>query len=262
MSANGLPTHLEYLQDGCQSLLKGEFAQHTPHDVYSENVIPFSAVTPNGPLTGEVVVPDCHGERWISIFKKREWTREWEDRVAEPCGVLIFVRASSDQIESPLDWIQCEKIWGGTPAVDVQTKDFIVPTQVVMTDWLQFIGKAFADRFGPETRPRVALIVSAWDRVPQDRQAAGPAAYIGEEFPLLSQFIDSNRDTFAFGTFGVTIAGGDFENEPGFKEESLAKDNPLSGGYVIHDIGTAPEKTSDMTLPVAWALGILPRAGG
>src|SRR5581483_5361049 len=105
MSANGLPTHLEYLKDGCQSLLKGEFAQHTPHDVYSENVIPFRAATSDGMRTGEVVLPDCHGERWISIFKKREWTREWEDRIAEPCGVLIFVRAASDQLESPLDWM-------------------------------------------------------------------------------------------------------------------------------------------------------------
>ena len=45
-----------------------------------------------------MVVPDCHGERWISIFKKREWTRGIGEPVAEPCGVLMFVRASSDQM--------------------------------------------------------------------------------------------------------------------------------------------------------------------
>jgi Double-GTPase 1 len=98
--------------------------------------------------------------------------------------------------------------------------------------------------------------------VPEDRKVAGPTAYIEEEFPLLAQFLQSNRDLLDFAVFGVTIAGGDFKDEPGFKEASLAKDNPLSGGYVVHDIGPAPAKEGDMTLPVAWALGLQPRAGG
>jgi hypothetical protein len=262
MFANGLPEHLEYLQNGCQSLLRGEFAQHTPADVYSENVIPFSVATDEGAWKGEIVVPDCHGERWISIFKKREWTQEWEDRIAEPCGVLMFVRASSDQIQSPLDWIQCERMWCGLPPDEASPKEFDVPTQVVMIDWLQFIAKAFSDRFGSTRRPRLAMIVSAWDRVPEDRKVAGPTAYIAEEFPLLAQFLESNRDLFDVGVFGVTIAGGDFKDEPGFKETSLAKENPLSGGYVVRDLGPALAKRSDMTLPVAWALGIQPRTGG
>src|SRR5262249_61462218 len=32
--ADGLPDHLDYLQTGSQSLLRGEFAQKTPHDVF------------------------------------------------------------------------------------------------------------------------------------------------------------------------------------------------------------------------------------
>jgi hypothetical protein len=262
MVANGLPERLEYLQDGCQSLLKGEFAQHTPHDVYSENVIPFSVTGEGCEWNGEVIVPDCHGERWLSIFKKREWTQEWEDRIAESCGVLMFVRASSDQINRPLDWIQCEKMWGGSLPDKASPKDFAAPTQVVMVDWLQFIAKAFSERFGSARRPRVSLVVSAWDRVPEDRKASGPTAYIAEEFPLLAQFLESNRDFLDSAVFGISIAGGDFNDEPGFKEASLAKENPLSGGYVIHDLVPAPAQESDMTLPVAWALGIQLRTGG
>jgi hypothetical protein len=261
MSANGLPDRFEYLQNGSQSLLCGEFAQRTQQDVFSENVIPFSVTGPGGRRTGTVVVPDCDGERWMSIFKKREWTREWEDRIAEPCAVLVFVRASSDQNVSYLDWIQCETMWGGAPIGDEGPKEFVAPTQVVITDWLQFIGKAFSERFGNEVRPRVALVVSAWDCVPKDRQAAGPSAYIAQEFPLLAQFVESNRDTFDFASFGVTIAGGDFNGEPGFKERSLALDNPLSGGYVIHDLGPEPTKEPDMTIPVAWAMGVQPTVG-
>jgi len=250
---DGLPDHLDYLQAGSQSLLKGEFAQHTPHDVFSEDVIPFKIGDGSVVHSGKLIVPDCFGERWMSIFRKREWSKDWEARVSQPCGILMFVRASSDQIVSPLDWIQCEQMWG-TPIGEGQ-HDMKVPTQVVMTDWLQFFGQAFADRIDGGFRPKVALMVAAWDRVPQDRQATGPSAYLLQEFPLLSQFIEANDDKFDFATFGITVAGGDFDHEPAFKKQSLDQDDPLSGGYVMHELGGAPMIDRDITLPISWIMG-------
>jgi hypothetical protein len=205
----------------------------------SEDIIPFK-ITANGVVrAGKLIVPDCYGERWMSIFRKREWSKEWEERISEPCGVMMFVRASSNQIVSPLDWIQCERMWG-FPVGNGAQQELVPPTQVVMTDWLQFLGKAFSRRISDGIRPKIALVVSAWDRVPQDRQAVGPSSYIADEFPLLAQFVQSNDDVFDFCAFGVTIAGGDFDQEPGFKEKSLAQDDPLSGGYVVHELGGGP----------------------
>lgn len=257
MSANGLPDHLQYLKDGCDSLLRGEFAQRTQQEVFSENSIPFRVATESGPVDGLIVVPDCDGERWMSVFRKREWAKQWEARVAERCGVLVFVRAGSDQISSPLDWIQCERLWG-QPIGEGEAAELRTPTQVVLTDWLQFFGKAFSDHFGSDFRPRIGIVVTAWDAVPADRQASGPAKYISEEFPLLAQFIESNDDGFDFACFGVSIAGGDFKDEPGFKSRSLDQDDPLSGGYVVHHLNEENSRTSDMTLPVAWAMGLRP----
>lgn len=251
---DGLPDQLEYLQTGSQSLLKGEFAQHTPHDVMSESVIPFKIGAEGASRSGKLIVPDCYGERWMSIFRKREWSKEWEDRIAQPCGILLFVRASSDQVIAPLDWIQCERKWG-MQVGDGGQQEFKTPTQVVMTDWLQFFGKAFSDRIGNGDRPKIALIVSAWDCVPNDRQAAGPSVYLAQEFPLLAQFIEANEDAFDFSAFGVSIAGGDFDKEPGFKERSLSQDNPLSGAYVVHELGGAAEVEKDVTIPISWIMG-------
>ncbi|BAL06185.1 hypothetical protein BJ6T_08920 [Bradyrhizobium japonicum USDA 6] len=251
---DGLPDHLDYLQVGSQSLLKGEFAQHTPLDVVSENVIPFKINSGSEAYSGKLIVPDYFGERWMYIFRKREWSEEWEDRISQPCGILMFVRASSDQIVSPLDWIQCERMWG-VPIVDGTQQELEAPTQVVMTDWLQFFAEAFAGRRGGGERPKVALIIAAWDRVPKDRQAEGPAAYLSQEFPLLSQFVESNDDQFDFAAFGVTVAGGDFDHEPEFKKQSLDQDNPLSGGYVMHELSGAPTIAKDMTLPISWVMG-------
>jgi hypothetical protein len=254
ISCDGLPDHLDYLQAGSQSLLKGEFAQHTPHDVFSENVIPFKIGEGSEAHLGKLIVPDCFGERWMSIFRKREWSKEWEDRISQPCGILMFVRAASDQIVSPLDWIQCEQMWGA-PIIDGGPQELVAPTQVVMTDWLQFFDEAFASRRDGGFRPKVALIVSAWDRVPQDRQAAGPAAYLSQEFPLLSQFVEANDGKFDFAAFGATVAGGDFDHEPEFKKQSLDQEHPLSGGYIMHELGGAPTIVKDMTLPISWVMG-------
>lgn len=254
ITRDGLPDHLDYLQAGSQSLLKGEFAQHTPHDVFSENVIPFKIEDGSSVHSGKLIVPDCFGERWMAIYRKREWSADWEDRISQPCGILMFVRAASDQVVSPLDWIKCEQMWGA-PVVDGVQQDWVAPTQVVMTDWLQFFDVAFASRRNGGNRPRVALVVSAWDRVPKDTQAAGPAAYLSQEFPLLSQFVEANDDKFDFAVFGVTVAGGDFDHQPGFKEQSLGQDDPLSGGYVMHELSGAPAIARDMTLPISWIMG-------
>jgi hypothetical protein len=256
---NGLPDQLDYLKVGSQSLLKGQFAQRTQEDVASINIIPFS--TPAGDETGNLVVPDCQGERWTAVFTKREWTSEWEERIADPCGVLIFVRASSKEIAPSLSWVECEQMFG-VPLLNASTpENFVAPTQVVITDLIQFFGKAFLDRMGSSYRPRIALVISAWDLVPHDMQEAGPKEYIAREFPLLAQFVESNDDLFDFAMFGVTIAGGDFNTQPDFKANSLNQDSPVSGGYVVHELEGTPRKQFDLTIPVVWAMDLMRKAG-
>jgi hypothetical protein len=52
----------------------------------------------------------------------------------------------------------------------------------------------------------------------------------------------------------LSIAGGDL-NDPAFRAVYLAAD-PRAAGYVIHSLRGHLEKSSDVTIPVAWALGL------
>lgn len=253
---NGLPEQLEYLRTGGAELLSGEFAQRTQFDVFSESVIPIK-VGSDEEKSGTLVVPDCRGERWIAVYEKREWSTRWEQYFSGDTGILIFLRASSDQIISPFDWVQCEHQWGG-PIGEGAAGAAPPPTQVVMTEWIQFIRKAYRDRKGGGIPLRVGIVVAAWDRVPNDQKENGPRAYLRQEFPLLSQFIETNEGLITFGVFGVTIAGGDFDDEPGFKERCLEQIDPLSLGYVVVETPTGPKSEMDMTLPIAWAMGFWP----
>jgi hypothetical protein len=176
----------------------------------------------------------------------------------------LFIRAGSDEVVAPLDWATCFEKYGGIPEAPklaeqgqaAGTDDERVaelPTQVVLTEWLQFLRRAFTAVVGGSFRPRVGVVISAWDAVPTDGQPAGPMVYLKENFPMLHQFIEANADRFDFQVFGLSIVAGDLKNDEEFKQIYL-QGRPRDFGFVIHPLSGKFEKSSDITLPVAWAL--------
>ena len=128
------------------------------------------------------------------------------------------------------------------------------PTDVVLTDWLQFIRRAFTDRVSGSYRPRVGIVIAAWDGVPIDNIDGPPVDYLAENFPLLSQFMETNDERFDFEVFGLSILGGDLKNDAEFRD-AFVKGKPNEFGYVIHSLLGEQQRAQDVTIPVAWALG-------
>ena len=314
---DGLPSDMEYLANGASNLLSGVYAGHTSRDVHQQCNVPIKAKDGSA---GNLTIPDCSGEKFNQIYEKREWGSEWDDLIVEGTGCLLFVRANSDQVVAPLDWITFHQLFttrkgeshheGGSngetvapaangdttlasakqqpegvghsvepvaasvplaPAVDApassesssplagvdQPKGQVRPTQVVLVEWLQFLRQVYTAKVGYNYRPRIGIVVSAWDLVPNDQQAEGPSKYLDANFPLLAQFIESNRDRFDIQCFGVSVTGGDLDNMPGYKQQYI-DGNPQNAGFVLHEINGKPEQVTDHTLPVAWALGAWP----
>jgi len=214
LAKNGLPKEFEYLRAGAEELLRGKFAGHTSKEVQERVVVPLRSTRPDGP-TGTVVVPDMPGEQTLTICRRREWSADWEDHISSGCACLLFVRAGSDEVVAPLDWAACFALYGA-PAVAPPTDAEEVnpatvppqPTQVVLVEWLQFLRRAFTAVAGGAFRPRVGIVVSAWDAVPTDQQEAGPASYIRDNFPMLNQFLEAHADRFDFRVFGVSVVAG------------------------------------------------------
>jgi hypothetical protein len=271
LASDGLPNDLEYLRAGVLQLLRGEFAAKTPIEVHNESVIPVKFKRDEIVVRGTLVVPDCAGEQWLAIYKKREWTEDWEQFICEGCGCLLFVRADSDQIVPALDWISYIKLFGST-AVPVVTKvtgaapsfpappgvSFRIkepPTQVVLVDWLQCIKRVFASKVRGNYRPRVGIVVAAWDSLPPEQQEATPNQWLESNFPLLAHFLDSNSDDYAFETFGISIVGGDLKNNAAFRK-AYRDGDPSKAGYVVIDVNGKGVQHPDITIPVAWAMGL------
>jgi hypothetical protein len=72
---------------------------------------------------------------------------------------------------------------------------------------------------------------------------------------LLAQYIESNGDEFDFAYFGVSVASGDLNADHEFKKAYLSRD-PRTAGEVVHSLSGKLETSADMTVPIAWALGL------
>jgi hypothetical protein len=257
----GLPSDLDYLKTGADHLLKGEFAPHTPQEVRDATEIPVKTIANGHELLGTLIVPDLPGEQVLSVFRTRQWSSEWEERIGYGCGCLLFIRVDSKELVAPIDWLNCPLSFGGMPPMANPQKDQAdkakTPTQVVLVDWLQFLRKAFTDKVSGSYKPRIGIVVAAWDLIPTDQKQRGPEAWVTSNFPLLAQYVNSNNDEFEFAYFGVSVTLGDLIADPEFKASYL-RSNPRSAGEVVHSLSGTVEASNDMTLPVAWALGVIP----
>ena len=256
----GLPSDLDYLATGADHLLKGEFAERTPPDVRDATEIPVKNTSNGHEFLGTLIVPDLPGEQVLSVFRTRQWSNEWEDRIGPGCGCLLFIRVDSNELIAPLDWLNCHHLFGGPlPAVQSEndgTDKAKPPTQVVLVDWLQFLRKAFSERVSGTYKPRVGIVVAAWDLVPHDQKEKGPGVWVAANLPLLAQYVETNSDDFEFQYFGVSVASGDLKADEEFRKAYL-KGDPRTAGEVVHSLSGAVETSGDMTLPVAWALGLV-----
>ncbi len=280
---DGNPKDLDYLRNGAAALLVGQYAGHTSSDVYERVEI---AVKTNPAArmrySGTLFVPDLAGEQIPAIYRNRQWSQVWENQIHRGCSCLLFVRIESREFVAPLDWMQCAALLGGiipettlrgeveleaeaygtevtSNEAQVDTEKYSEtgkpPTQVVLVDWLQFLRAAFTARVGGDYRPRIGIVVSAWDKAPADQQSSGAAKWVASNLPMLADFCETNDDAFEFQFFGVTVSDGDLHQNADFKAEYL-KGNPKKAGRVTHSLDGSVQTSSDMTLPVAWALGV------
>lgn len=250
---DGPPPVAEYLNRGAGKLLTGEFEIHTPHGTNEICGIPVLA----GGEKAVVVVPDRPGEEWSRIYKERRIPGEWVDRLGAETTCLILVRAHSDANQAPLDWISVQHFQGNEGnLMGPARQELSTPTQVVLVDWIQIIGRILGSGRAGAIRPKIGVVISAWDLLSEDEQVTGPRQYLQDQYPLLADFLESNSKKLEIEVFGMSLFGGDPQRNAVFKDACLHADNPCSGGYVVRQVAGEARRVFDLTLPVAWALGL------
>jgi hypothetical protein len=244
----GMPRNIEYVESICEHLLQGEFAGRT--DTNSERqdfCVPLKTDRSSGPT--ELVVPDFTGELWRDAVKNSEIPREWLDELDNANSALLFVRVLSPLNIQPLDWVTARDT---LRHIGEGNEEGELPTQVILCELLRLLQQRLSDRPNGE-RPRVAVVVTAWDNLDAENRAAGPHAYLRKQFPLFAGALE-DAERIDIRIYGVTIVGGDLQRDPEFQKKYQGMIMSETGAVMLERNGVWSDDP-DITIPVAWAIG-------
>lgn len=263
------PERVKYVEDALEHVLQGRFAPRTePGSEDAAEPFTVPVIDPSMPSEEplQLVVPDVTGELWTKAVETCELASQWMTALKEASGILLFVRIGSDQNVAPLDWVTSARLLAlqaqrshavaapardadDDPAVEIVEPEVLIPTQVYLCELLRFVEQAAK---GSGKRKRVAVLVTAWDRLDRTRAKKGPNAYLEAEYPLFHGRLQS-LTSLDVELFGVSAVGGDFVDQA-FRKRYLDGD-PKAVGYVVRHKGDAVLRSEDLTVPVAWILG-------
>ena len=252
LTASGTPDQIKYVEGIVRYLHQGHFAPRTNKNLevgQGSIMIPLGLDESLEEEIAELVIPDISGEIWKEAVETTELAPERMAQLEDAVGVLLFVRVLSDQNVDPLDWVNDAELmeYQGDNAQPDK-----MPTQVMLCEFLRFLELRLPDRTAGR-KPRIAVIITAWDFLDNDSSAAGPRAYLEKEYPLFAGRL-ADLDRFDVAIFATSIVGGDLKADEEFREELLNSDFE-SVGFVRFDHDGTVEEVTDFTLPVAWVIG-------
>lgn len=242
------PEDISFVLEVTDHLFQGGFAPRSEHSDARRDFEVVVAAMKNGPRA-RVVVPDISGELWRNAVIDSEIDPDWMNELRQADAALLFVRVDSDQNVRPLDWVTSRKMLeklGGE-------EDQGLPTQVMLCELIRFLEVSLAKREDGGL-PRLSIVVTAWDLVDAGKFNQGPAAYLEHEYPLVAGRL-ADLEGLDVQIFGLSVVGGDLKHDPKYRQEFL--DAGLDGqGWVAVRDGDGWWKNPDVTLPIAWAVGL------
>ncbi|CAI8714173.1 DO-GTPase1 domain-containing protein [Pseudomonas chlororaphis] len=242
------PEDINFVLEITDHLFAGGFAPRSEHSDARRNFEVVVAATKDGPRS-RIVVPDISGELWRNAVIDSEIDPDWESELRRADGALLFVRVGSDQDVRPLDWVtsrrMLEKLGG--------EEDQGLPTQVMLCELIRFLECSLAKREDGE-RPRLSVVVTAWDLVDAGMFQQGPLAYLQREYPLVAGRL-TDLEALNVQIFGLSSVGGDLKYDPAYRQAFLEAGPDGHGWVTVYD-GNGWKKDSDITLPIAWAVGL------
>lgn len=242
------PDDITFVLEVTDHLNSGNFAPRSEHADARRDFEVIVAEEEGGAQTA-IVIPDISGELWLNAVKNSEISSDWMDELRRADGALLFIRVGSDQDVRPLDWVTSKKMMAKLG----NGEDPSLATQVMLCELLRFLEVSLVDR--PDGgRPRVSIVVSAWDIVDVGKFAKGPKAYLEHEYPLLAGRLD-DIERLDLRVFGLSVVGGDLKVDAACRD--AVQEGGLDGrGWVaVQNSEGKWERDGDLTLPIAWVIG-------
>ncbi len=246
----GQPDDIRFVLETAEHLFQGHFAPRTEF-ADGRRDFEIAVATPSGDAQADILIPDIRGELWHNAVLNSEISSEWMEELKGSDGALLFVRVNSDLNVRPLDWVASRKLLQRTGNAEDQKK---LPTQVMLCELTRFLELTLKARPDGST-PRVSVVVAAWDAVDSGIFAAGPEAYLNREYPMFAGRL-ADTQLLDVRVFGLSVVGGDLTADPDYRAKFLEAGLDGRGWIAVPDAGGTWSKNPDLTLPVAWVVGI------
>ena len=242
------PEDIKFVLEITDHLFEGGFAPRSEHSDARRDFEVVVASIKDGPRS-RVVVPDVSGELWRNAVINNEIALDWMSELKRADAALLFVRVGSDQDVRPLDWVtsrnMLEKIG--------DAEDQGLPTQVMLCELIHFLEDSLAEREDGGL-PRLSVVVAAWDLVDAHTFEQGPMAYLQREYPLVAGRL-ADLEALDAQVFGLSVVGGDLKHDHVYRQAFLEVGLDGQGWVAVCD-GDKWRKDPDVTLPIAWAVGL------
>lgn len=243
------PADIRFVLDVADHLYSGNFAPRSEHADDRRDFEVVVAAEKGGEQT-TIVIPDISGELWLNAAEHGEVATELMEEMRSANGALLFVRVNSEADVRPLNWVTSKKLLAKLGNAD----DKGMPTQVMLCELLRFLETTLSER--PDGQPpRVSIVVSAWDIVDQQKFARGPEAWLEREYPLLAGRL-KDIEAIDLRVFGLSVVGGDLKIDDICRNDVQENGLDDRGWVAVKDDDGVWRKDPDLTLPIAWAVGI------
>lgn len=244
------PDKIAYVEKLVQHLFQGRFAPRSDSSLDGAgNDLTVSIALRNSTpeVAATLVVPDVLGEIWKNAVEHSELPQRWHDLLASSNTALLFVRAHSEDNFEALDWVTASDLLANGLGDSKVVKE--VPTQVALCELLRMFEGVLSRARG---RPRVAVVVAAWDMLDPIERTSPPMCYLDGQFPLLAGRL---RDALELDVrvFGLSIVGGNLKDDA-FRQK-LLEGGIVGNGYVVVEEMGQLAQSPDVTLPIQWLLG-------
>lgn len=246
------PGKIDYVEKLVDHLFAGKFAPRSDSSLYEEGndlVVEVAVRGANPAASAALVVPDVLGEVWKNAVANSHLAQRWHELLSTTTLALLFVHANSPDNCDALDWVTAGDLLAAGMGTAKDASE--IPTQVAMCELLRMLEELLSKEEG---KPRVAVVIAAWDKLDPSERASAPINYLDKQFPLFAGRLRDELDADVR-VFGLSVVGGDL-SEPAFRQRLLETGVP-GNGYVVVEHAGVVEEIKDVTLPIQWLLGQL-----
>ena len=233
------------LKGDVDRLVQGLQPMHTHLDIYNSTTL---VVEDRAKRRLSLEFADYGGEQMRRIGETNAVPSPWVERAQQSQSWLIFVRI--DQIRSMKSFMT-DPVETDPPSKagteQLQSERFAELDTIEILQRLLFVRGVSLRQ--PLVSPRLGILLSCWDELPETERNQRPAALFEQRAPLLSRFIASNWYPGHHMSWGLSSTGRKLPEEK--PDEEFAKKGPERAGYVMLEEGYT---SSDLTIPLHWLM--------